>query len=310
MKAWRFHGAGEPLRLDDVDAPTAGVGDLIIEVEAAGLCHTDVGFLDGTNRALAFAPITLGHEIAGTVVESGPGAGKFAVGQRVAIPAKRSGPGVSSDGGFAERVVVSEDLVVPVPDTVSFEHAAVATDAGMASYHAVQLGGISTGARVGVIGLGGLGLFGAQFAIAMGAEVYAAEIDLSVWPIATEMGVISCVRDITELSDENLEMIIDFAGFGSTTAGAIEAVAPQGTVVQVGLGKEFATISSHLMVFKGLRYIGSGGGTSDDVLAVMDLIEREKVKPLVSTISFDEIAKGIDRLRRGEVQGRLVAVPH
>jgi alcohol dehydrogenase, propanol-preferring len=309
MKAWRFHSAGEPLSLDEVETPRAAAGALVIEVGAAGLCHSDVGFLDGTIGALPFAPITLGHEIAGTVSELGRGAGKFEVGQRVAVPSRLEGPGVGSDGGFAEKVAVSEDLVVAVPEGISVEDAAVATDAGMTSYHAIKLGGVTAGTRVGLIGLGGLGSLGAQIAIAAGAEVYVAEIDESVWPSASAMGVVSCVNDITELADENLEVIIDFAGFGTTTAGAIEVVKAQGTVVQVGLGKEFATISSQLMVFKALHYLGSAGGTADDVLAVMDLIAQGKVKPMISTISFDEIGDGMARLQRGGVHGRLVALP-
>jgi 2-desacetyl-2-hydroxyethyl bacteriochlorophyllide A dehydrogenase len=308
MKAWQFIAAGEPLTLQDVPTPVPGPGEVLIDVKASGLCHSDVGYLEGTIRGLPFTPITLGHEIAGTVAALGDGAGGYSVGQRVAVPSSLENPGVGSDGGFADLVVAGQDQLIALPDDIGFAEAAVATDAGMTSYHAIHLAGVTRGTRVGIIGLGGLGLLGAQIAAALGAEVYGAEINQTVWPEARDLGVLDCVSDVTGLADRELEVVIDFAGFGTTTAGAIEVVAPGGTVVQVGLGSEFATISSQLVVFKALRYLGSAGGSAEDCLAVISLIAEGKVRPTISTITFDEIGDGIGQLQRGAVHGRLVAL--
>ncbi|SIM52681.1 alcohol dehydrogenase, propanol-preferring [Micromonospora cremea] len=310
MKAWQFIGVGSPLTLRDVDVPEAGPGQVLIDVKASGLCHSDIGYLEGTITHLPFAPITLGHEMSGVIAQVGAGVTGFKIGQRVAIPSTLETPGNASDGGFAEYVVARQEHILGIPDDVDFVHAALAMDAGMTSYHAVRYGGTKQGTRIGIIGLGGLGFLGAQFALALGAEVYGVEINEDVWPRALDVGVADVARSIGEFADKNLEVIIDFAGFGTTTAEAFEAIGHGGTVVQVGLGRSTATISTWALLSKELRYLGSAGGTFDDVRAVLDLFSRNKVKPLLSTVSFEQIGEAIGRLERGRVDGRIVAVQH
>lgn len=142
MEAWQFAEVGKPLSRNEVAEPTARSGEIVIAVKAAGLCHSDVGFLDGTlTPLLPYRPITLGHEIAGVVADVGAGVTRFAVGDRVAVPAAIEGPGTSSDGGFQPKVAVREDLVIALPDTIAWDQAAAATDAGLTSYHAVVVQG-------------------------------------------------------------------------------------------------------------------------------------------------------------------------
>src|ERR1700744_6699784 len=104
MKAWQYTKVGEPLSLRDVAVPQPGPGQVLIDIKASGLCHSDVGYLDGTIAHLPFAPITLVHEFAGTVSEVGAGVHDLRIGQRVAIPSTLATPGNASDGGFAEYV--------------------------------------------------------------------------------------------------------------------------------------------------------------------------------------------------------------
>ncbi|WP_029430712.1 alcohol dehydrogenase catalytic domain-containing protein [Blastococcus sp. URHD0036] len=309
MKAWRITCYGHPLDLRDVPRPSPGQGQVLVDVRAAGLCHTDISEIAGRLTVLnPPLPFTPGHEIAGVVAELGPGATRLHLGQRVALPASGSSPGIASDGGFAEFVVATESDLISIPESVDFSDAAPATDAGMTSMHALRVGGVGKGTRVGVIGLGGLGSMGSQIAVALGAEVYAAELNEDVWERAAGWGVRRCARDITEFAAEELEVIVDFAGAGTTTSAAIEALGHGGRVVQVGSTRHEALISTRTMLFKELSLHGSQGGSRQDALDVIDLIARGAVIPFVTPILFDEIGDGIDRLEGGDVRGRLVAL--
>ncbi|MGW6143610.1 zinc-binding dehydrogenase [Streptomyces sp. NPDC055140] len=310
MKAWQFTEVGKPLTCNEIPEPDVAPGEILIDVKAAGLCHSDVGFLDGTlTPLLPFRPITLGHEIAGVVTTTGPGVTRFSVGDRVAIPAAIEGPGTSSNGGFQRKVAVREDLVVPLPDGIGWDQAAAATDAGLTSYHAVIVqGGVTAGTKVGVIGLGGLGSLGAQVALGVGAEVYVAEKNEKVHAFAQELGVTDVATDISAFADKKLDVVVDFAGFGTTTAAAVETVRRDGKVVQVGLGVSEGTINLQTLTLNQVTLIGSQAGTAEDCQAVLDLIAAGKVSSRITPIGFDEIGEGIGRLERGEVIGRLVAV--
>jgi alcohol dehydrogenase, propanol-preferring len=202
MKAWRLE-AGGPLVLRDVTPPSApGAGRLIVRVAAVGICHSDVGFVDGTISSwLAPLPVTLGHEIAGVVTAVAPDVTVVPPGGRVGVRAGVAGAGVAFDGGFAEFVEVSQDYVVPLPDGLPFDLAAVATDAGKSSYHAmVCRGRVSEGTRTGVIGLGGLGDVATQIAIARGAVVHVAEIDPAKRQRARELGAVAVMSDPREFA--------------------------------------------------------------------------------------------------------------
>lgn len=310
MRAWRFTEVDAPLTLAEVPDPVPAADEIVIDVKAAGLCHSDVGFLDGTlTPLLPFAPITLGHEIAGIVSAVGADVSEFAVGDRVGVPAAIEGPGTSLDGGFAERVVVKERLTVHVPDGVPFDQAAAATDAGLTSYHAVIVrGGVRPGMRVGIIGLGGLGSLGAQIARANGAEVYVAEVNEGVHEYARELGATAVGREIGEFADQDLDVVIDFAGFGETTAAAIEAVKVRGRVLQVGLARAMGTINLQTLTLNSLELVGSQAGTKEDCSAVLELVGAGKIASRITRVGFDEIGAGVQRLADGGVVGRLVAV--
>jgi propanol-preferring alcohol dehydrogenase len=168
-------------------------------------------------------------------------------------------------------------------------------------------GGLQAGQRVGIVGLGGLGMTAARIAVVAGAEVHAAEPRREAWQAAHDQGVSSVVDDVLELAPLELDLIVDFAGFGTTTAGAIEAVRPGGLVVQVGLGRTQSLISTMALIGKTVTLRGSGGGTQADTAAVLDLMRRGELAITASTIGFDDIPAGLDRLARGGVVGRIVA---
>ncbi|MER5177253.1 zinc-binding dehydrogenase [Streptomyces sp. NPDC002896] len=310
MKAWQFTEVGAPLALHEVPEPDPQEGEIVIEVRAAGLCHSDVGFLDGTlTPLLPYRPITLGHEIAGVVAAVGPDVTRFAVGDKVVVPAAIEGPGTSSHGGFQSKVPVRESLVIPMPDGIAWDQAAAASDAGMTSYHAIMVqGGVRAGQKVGIIGLGGLGSLGAQIARGVGAEVYVAEKNEKVHDFARELGAADVATSIKAFADLQLDVVVDFAGFGVTTSEAVETVRRGGRVVQVGLGVAEGTINLQALTLNEVELFGSQAGTLQDCADVLDLIAAGKVTSRITQIGFDEIGDGVGKLERGEVIGRLVAV--
>jgi propanol-preferring alcohol dehydrogenase len=312
MKAWHFTGVDEPLVQVELPDPAAGPGEVVLAVRAAGLCHTDVGVLhdEGWLSTLAYRPIVMGHEVAGEIVEVGEGVTGWQVGDRVGVcPTTPFGaPGFTTDGGFGEKVRCPATALVRIPDGVSFALGAAGTDAGMTSHAAVISNGqVKAGDKVGIIGFGGLGQIGARVAVLAGAEVNVAEVNEAVWDNALAVGAKGVATSIAELGDD-FDVIVDYAGFGTTTAEAIENVRVGGRVVQVGMGTLEATISTKWLILKSVTLVGSQGGTIEDVQGVYDYFATGQIDPAITEIGFEEIPDGLQRLHDGAVVGRLVAV--
>ena len=312
MQAWLFKGAHEPLELIERSDPQAGPGQVVVDVRAAGLCHSDVGFMDGTlTSMLRKLPLILGHEVAGTICEVGAGVTRFAVGDRVVLGGPEEfAAGWTVDGGYATKCLAMASGLIPLPGSVSFVQGATATDAGQTAYGAVMgAGELRAGQKVGIIGLGGLGMTAARLAVINGAQVHAAEPRREVWAKAQACGVETIVADVKGLTSLNLDLIVDFAGFGSTTAGAIGAIRPGGLVVQVGLGRVEATISTAELVGKAVTLRGSRGGRAGDIAAVLAHMRKGELEIEASTVQFQDIPDSLERLKQGGVVGRLVATP-
>lgn len=312
MKGWEFTTTHEPLRLVSRPEPIATPGEVVIDVRAAGLCHSDVGALDDPDwlDMITTRPVILGHEIAGVVCEVGEGVDDFQRGDRVGVcPSSGTRPGYIRDGGYAQKTSARAKDLVLIPEGLDFAAAAAGTDAGMTAYHAVMVTGrVGAGSRVGIIGLGGLGQVGARLAVLAGAEVYAADISPGARDLAPGIGVLEVAESIEAFADKDLNVIVDFAGFGATTASALAAIGRRGRVVLVGMGALEATISTSHLISKRAELAGSMGGTVSDIAAVYELMARGALAPLITEISFEEIPAGLDLLRQGKSAGRLVAV--
>jgi len=310
MKSWRFYNTHEPLRYEEVPEPELQPGKVLIDVKAGGLCHSDVGLLEDEKwlASVPVRPMTPGHEIAGVITAVADDVTEFAVGDRVAICPMIEFHGYAVDGGYGPKVIASPAALVPIPDGVSYAQASAATDAGMTSHGAVMgTGQVKAGMKVGIIGVGGLGQIGARVAHLNGAEVYVAEINESLWDFAKELGAVKVSKAIGEFKDDQLDVIVDFAGF-DTTRQAMEAVKFGGTVVQVGMGKLEASFDIYNLILNKVTLKGSMGGTKEDIAAVMDWMAKGELNPSITTITPEEIAEGLERLHRGEVKGRLAAV--
>ena len=310
MKAWQYTADRVPIALHEVPEPLLEPGDVIVDVKACGICGTDLGFLSGTiSSQLAFSPITLGHEVVGVITAIGDQVDGFEKGDRVGVVAAVAGPGTSSNGGFQPRIAASSDLLVRLPDTVRWEQAAVSTCAGATAYHALMSRGRARpGDKVGIIGMGGVGALGVQIAIDLGATVYVAETDDRLFDYATELGVEAVSEDLREFKDAGLNLICDFAGYGSTTEAAIDVAAERGRIVQVGLGKSHGNINLFNLTLKQLELLGSVGGSVDDNAEVLRLMSEGKVSARTTCIGFDEVGRAFGLLERGEALTRMVVV--
>lgn len=315
MKAWQFTGTNKPLELNELAEPQAGPGQVVVEVKAAGVCHSDVTALDDAGWMPLFPqlPRTMGHENAGVIIEVGVDMPEWKVGDRVGLaPVMSDGDALGYgkwDGGFGPRILATNDNLVKLPDEVSFEHGAMATDAGLTAYHAIMVvGGATAGMKVGVIGLGGLGYIGARVAALSGAEVYGAEVNPETCKLADEIGLAGVADSIDAFKDKNLDLIVDYAGFGTTTAAAIETLAEFGTFVQVGMGRLEATVNTYAIIINQLTIKGSKSGTKEDLEALYGLMKSGQLNPPMNLITQAEIPEAIDKLRAGGVVGRFIAM--
>lgn len=313
MKGWEFRKTHEPLILVEKDIPKAKPGYVVIEVKNCGLCHTDVSTLEdpGWMNILGKVPCILGHEISGVIIEVGEDVEGFKIGDRVSVcpmPGKDgTGAGNGRDGGYATHTTAPVEMLIHIPDEVDFVQAAAATDAGMTSYHAVVgQGGVVEGTKVGLIGIGGLGSLGNQIAVQKGAKVYVASRKAAAREKALSHGAYKAAENILEFKDEGLDVIIDFAGSGKTTADALEVVRPGGKVVVVGMSKLESTINTGTLILKEASVVGSVGGTPKDIEDVLQMMKEGKLRIDTEEIPFDKVPEGLELLKEGKVTGRLV----
>lgn len=311
MKAWLLNEVHGSLQEAEVDRPTPGLGQVLVKVRASGLCHSDVGYMEGVIPIQIPFPAILGHEASGTIEALGEGVTEWSVGDAVASAiSPDDAPGVSRDGAYAEYILVTASKLVRIPEGVDWGQAAAATDAGLTSYTGVVVfGEVKAGDRVGIVGLGGLGMMGARIAVLQGATVYGVEPRESLWDTARSLGVEAVHGDVSAFEGQDLDVVIDFAGFGTTTTGAIRAVKTRGRVVLVGLGKAEWTINSIDLVSRAIELRGATvAGNPEHLQAVIDLVASGDLRIAAEEISFDEIPAGLDRLKAGGVNGRLVAI--
>jgi alcohol dehydrogenase, propanol-preferring len=310
VKAIRFVGVKQPAQIADVPAPRPGFAEVVVAVEAAGLCHSDLHILDGAFPVTS--PLTLGHEIAGRVVELGAGVSNKLLGMPVVLKETGQGgsiPGLNADGGLAERVLAPANYLLPIPAGISMAQAAVATDSVATAYHAVKgVAGLRLGEKIGIIGLGGLGLNAVSAAVIAGARIYGCDRSSAKIGAARKAGAHELYAHAAELKGKNLDCVIDFVGIGPTVNAAIAAVRNGGRIVLVGLGSSQVQLPTLPLITRQISVAGAWGSTRQELVEVMDFIAAGRISSLMEEISLDEVPAGYERLRQGEVAGRLVAL--
>jgi D-arabinose 1-dehydrogenase-like Zn-dependent alcohol dehydrogenase len=344
MRAARFTGAGRPLAVDEVRDPSPGPGDVVVRIEACGVCASDLHFLRGEIPLPVLPPLTLGHEAAGTIWAVGSEVPVWKEGQRVALLAGRTcmrcracaagrledcrAPevmGAHYDGGWAELVVVPWYALARIPEGVPFEHAAVACDAVSTPYAALlERGGLRPGERVGLWGIGGLGTHAVQIARLAGASFIAAidpipeareralalGADIALDPSGDVPGGI---RDAT--GGRGLDLALDLIGKTAVVRQAMLSLSRGGRVVLVG--QSFETLDAGpiaLVSFLGIGILGHLGYSKrnlEDVLALMASGRLDVSGSVSGRYPLERAQEAVDRLASKEgAPVRLLITPN
>ncbi|NDZ71791.1 zinc-binding dehydrogenase [Streptomyces sp. SID10362] len=262
MLAARLHVPSRTLRLEEVPRPQPGPGEVLVKVEAAGVCLSDVHLIDGTLTPLLLRgdTVTLGHEVSGTVAETGAGVTAWSPGQRVVLHAGESRDGVTYtrgvdyDGGWAEYALSAADAVTALPDAIPFEQGAIIPDAVSTPWGAItETGAVRPAEAVGVWGVGGLGVHAVQLLRAIGACPVVA-VDPN--PVARERALAAGADLALDSADPELRQTVraatggaglaaafDFAGVPPVREQAVSVLAPKGRLVLVGLTDKPLTVT-------------------------------------------------------------------
>ncbi|HMD96900.1 MAG TPA: zinc-dependent alcohol dehydrogenase [Terriglobia bacterium] len=331
MRAAVLHQAGSPLTIEEVEKPVPGAGEVLIQVKACGVCHTDLHLAAGEWR-LHKLPLVLGHEAVGVVEAVGPGVANFKAGDRAGIPWIYSACGICEyctsdreplcpavmvtgfmvDGGYAEYVKAPASYAVAMPPEFGFVEAAPLYCAALTSYRALKVSGARVGETVAVWGVGGLGHYAVQIAKAMGARVVAVDIDSAKLELARELGADVVVEAQREDADEKLKSlggahaVVNLASSSEAIAQGFRALRRGGTLVLVGLPAGTFTLPILGSVAKGIRILTSAVGTRQDLREVLALAAAGKIRTIAETARLDQINDVFDRMRTGSIKGRVV----
>jgi propanol-preferring alcohol dehydrogenase len=336
MKAAVVESFDKPLRIGRVAKPIAGPGEIVVHVEASGLCHTDIHAAHGDWPVKPTPPFIPGHEGVGIVESAGPGVTEVVVGDRVAIPwlgyacgtcdycvsgwetlcHEQRNTGYSVDGGFAEFVLANARYVVKVPEGIDPVEAAPLTCAGVTTYKAVKLSGAKPSDLVAVFGIGGLGHLALQYARIAGASVVAVDIHDDKLRLARELGAEFTINASTADPAAEIQRL------GGADAAIALAAAPKpfeqayrslrrgGTLVFVGLPAEnHIELPIFETVLNGLTIVGSIVGTRLDLREVFELHAAGKTRVIYEERPLEQVNDAIEEVERGDVQARVVLRP-
>ncbi|MFF0156725.1 NAD(P)-dependent alcohol dehydrogenase [Streptomyces sp. NPDC005263] len=348
-RAVRLIRWGGPPVLTEVPRPVPTGEEVLVRVEAAGLCRSDLHVIDAPPGALPYrVPFTLGHEVAGRVVERGGRAVGPAIGERVivygpwgcgqcarcasgaenycdrrpALDGERAGTGVGlgRDGGMADVLLVpSGRLLVPVGDLPAIQ-AAPLTDAGLTAYHAVNTVGRSLvdGGSVVVLGVGGLGHLAVQILRATTtAQVLAVDVRQQALALADECGAHfgTLLRSDTaevlrgRTGGSGADAVLDFVGSPSSLECAIAALRAGGELAVVGSGGGEVAVRKPGALPPGTRISLPFWGTLPELERVVALAREGTLRVEAEQFALSRATEVIDRLRSGAVRGRAVLVP-
>ena len=336
MRAARWHEPG-PLRVED-DVPVADVAadEVRVRVTAAGVCGTELHFVDGLYPP-ASVPQVLGHEAVGVVEEVGDAVSEVAVGQRVAVyyylfcgscracargrqhlcDRPRGVLAFAADGAFAEHLVVPARCVEPLPEGLTDAEAAPLCCGATTALHACAVGDVADDDVVVVTGAGGVGLFCVQVARLRGARVVATSRDARRRSAALEAGALAAVHP-DDLDDAltahgragTADVVVDTAGTPETLNAGLGALGRGGRLVVVGYDGQDLTVNPLGLVVPEQSVRASVGCTRAELTQALDLAARGLLRSRVDgTYPLEQVGDALERLRAGDVVGRLVLTP-
>jgi alcohol dehydrogenase len=330
-KAVHVPSAGAALTLADVETTSPPRDHVRIAVSACGVCGTDHAFVNGGFPGLSW-PVTLGHEIAGTVAEVGDGVEDFSVGDRVAvgwfggncnrcIPCRKGKfmqcermqvPSWHYPGGYAESATVPATALARIPEGLSFVEAAPMGCAGVTTFNGLRNTRAKAGDLVAVLGVGGLGHLGVQFARAMGFETVAIARGEGKAQDAKDLGAHHYVdSNATDVSAElqklgGAAVVLATAANSEAMAATIGGLGPEGELVIIGVTPDNLPISPLDLINSGLSVTGHPSGTSRDVEETMHFAVQTGVRAMIEERPRAEAAEAYAAMDSGRARYRMV----
>ena len=333
MKAAVVEKFGEPLVLKEVPIPTPGTGQVLVQIFATGVCHTDLHAVDGDWPIKPTPPFIPGHEGAGIVAALGPGVTHLKEGDRVGTawlfsacghcdyclagwetlcPAQQNA-GYSVDGSFAQYALGQADYLGRIPKNLSFVDAAPILCAGVTTYKGLKMTEARPGEWVVISGVGGLGHVAIQYAKAMGLHVAAVDLGPEKMAFARTLGAEVAIDAKTQDPVKEVQKQIGGAHGALVTAvspiafkQAVGMLRRGGTCVLNGLPPGEFPVSIFDVVLNGYTIRGSIVGTRLDLEQALAFAAEGKVKATIETLSLESINDVFSRLKKGQVNGRVV----
>jgi propanol-preferring alcohol dehydrogenase len=342
MKALRLVAIGSPLAQQEIEIPSLGARDVLIRIRAAGICHSDAHYRAGLSPVKNL-PITLGHEVAGTVEQIGHAVRNFQPGDRVCVHYLvtcgacafcRAGNeqfcptaemiGKHRDGGYAEFVGLPERSVFRLPDEIPFEQGAILMCSSATSWHALNKARLQAGETVAVFGCGGLGVSAIQLARHLGAvRIFAIDINPGKLELAARLGAIPVnsnagdpVEQLRELTGgRGVDVALELIGLPSTMHQAVQSLAIMGRAALVGLTADYLRIAPYAeLINKEAEIIGVSDHLASEIPELLELAGTGKLDlsgGIIRTISLDASAinAALEGFKRSSDHVRTVIVP-
>jgi alcohol dehydrogenase, propanol-preferring len=330
MRAARFHEVNEPLRIEDVPVPEIQEDEVLVQVEAVGLCGSDIHIVFEGVTPTPFKPITLGHEPSGMVALTGSRVEGWEEGDRVTINPllfcgscrncitghteiclSRKLIGIQAEGALAEYVAVPAKNLVRLPEDVPSTVGAIITDSVATPFHALMdRAALKAGESIAIYGVGGLGLHAVQIAKLLGAaHIFVVEIREEQLERAKRLGAdvtinpqdTSPVEAILEATEGlGVDVAAEFIGLEQTISQSVESVMPGGRVVVVGLGPDPVTIvPPTVFVRDQISLLGSYAFTKRNIEQLVDLAATGRLNledSVTHTFPLEEVNKGLEYL--------------
>lgn len=329
MNAWVVDTPGpideQPLRRIERPDPTPGAGQIRIRVTCCGVCRTDLHLAEG-DLAPRRPQVVPGHEVVGVVDARGPGAERFAVGERVGVAwlggtdgtcrfCRRGqenlclGPtftGWDVDGGYADACLVDEAYAYRLPAGLDDEQAAPLLCAGIIGYRALQCASIPPGGSLGIYGFGGSAHLTAQVAVAQGLRVHVLTRGESSQRLARELGAAS-VGAATDTPPEPLDGAIMFAPAGELVPKALQALDRGGTLAMAGIwSTDIPSLNYQQTLFSERRLRSVTANTRQDGETFLALAERLGVRATTVAYPMSAAPEALSDLKHGRFEGAAV----
>jgi D-arabinose 1-dehydrogenase-like Zn-dependent alcohol dehydrogenase len=331
MKAAQVPKPGADFEIVEREIPKPGAGEVRIKVHACGICHSDMFTKEGAWPGIQY-PRVPGHEIAGIIDELGDGVSEWKKGQRVGVGwhgghdgtclyCRRGDfgncrnlkvPGMNYDGGYQQYMVAPAEAVASIPDGLSDIDAAPLLCAGITTYNALRHSGAMPGDVVAVLGVGGLGHLGIQFANKFGYKVVAVGRGPGNAPLARKLGASVYIDSASTKAAEELQklggaqVILATAPSSKAMSELIDGLAPNGKLMVLGVEPEPLAVTPVQLVSASRSIQGWASGTPTDSEDTLRFSELTGVRPMIETYPLEKAGEAYARMMSGKAQFRVV----